>query len=150
MGEGRPRAAAAAVALLALLLLRRTEGTLGPTLPDAAPPLAADAEGVELSMDGVRGCMLVIGSSVATDTYDIMEGRRVCMVSSVGGTAGGRAGYGSVMVGGISVVVGVCVVVCGELRPTEKKRRRTTSSVCPYISGSGWPYDTYLDTIPIG
>lgn len=82
MGEGRPRAAAAAVALLALLLLRRTEGTLGPTptLPDAAPPLAADAEGVELSLDGVRGCMLVIGSSVATDTYDIMEGRRVCMV----------------------------------------------------------------------
>jgi hypothetical protein len=83
--------------------------------------------------------MLVIGSSVATDTYDIMEGRRVCMVSSVGGTAGGRAGYGSVMVGGISVVVGVfVVVVCGERRPTEKKRGRI-SSVRTYC-GSVWPY----------
>lgn len=52
--------------------------------------------------------------------------------SSVGGTAGGRAGYGSVMVGGISVVVGVCVVVeCGERRPTEKKERPII--VCPYL-----------------
>jgi hypothetical protein len=51
-------------------------------------------------------------------------GGYVCsLVLAVTGYGGGRAGYGSVMVGGISVVVGVCVVVeCGERRPIAGSR----------------------------